>query len=104
MNGFLHGEPAADAGRISRMEDAMDLAARAARALSDALDGWEAAQAQIAELSGYLGSGEWHADREADGRGMLPDGLRRGVLSEDAAYDVLAECDEARERLRAAAK
>ena len=37
----------------------------------------------------YYTSGEWREDYEADERGELPPDLKRGVLSQDALYDLL---------------
>ena len=46
---------------------------------------------QIEELSAYYGSKDWFADYDADRAGLLPPDLKRGVLSEDAVYDLLAQ-------------
>ena len=40
-------------------------------------------------LDEYYTSGEWLEDYEADERGELPPDLKRGVLSQDALYDLL---------------
>ena len=40
-------------------------------------------------LDAYYTSGEWREDYEADERGELPPDLKRGVLSQDALYDLL---------------
>ena len=40
-------------------------------------------------LDDYYSSGEWREDYEADERGELPPDLKRGVLSQDALYDLL---------------
>ena len=40
-------------------------------------------------LDAYYTSGEWLDDYEADERGELPPDLKRGVLSQDALYDLL---------------
>ncbi len=40
-------------------------------------------------LDEYYSSGEWREDYEADERGELPPDLKRGVLSQDALYDLL---------------
>ena len=39
----------------------------------------------------YYTSGEWREDYEADERGELPPDLKRGVLSQDALYELLEE-------------
>ena len=40
-------------------------------------------------LEAYYTSGEWLEDYTADEAGELPPGLKRGVLSQDALYDLL---------------
>lgn len=42
-------------------------------------------------LKSYMDSGQWLKDFEADEKGKLPANLKRGVLSEDGLYDLLAE-------------
>lgn len=44
---------------------------------------------KIAALDAYYTSGEWLDDYEADERGELPPDLKRGVLSQDAMFDLL---------------
>ena len=44
---------------------------------------------KLAALEAYYTSGEWREDYEADERGELPPDLKRGVLSQDALYDLL---------------
>ena len=39
-------------------------------------------------LDDYYTSGQWLDDYEADEHGLLPDDLKRGVLSQDALYDL----------------
>ena len=46
---------------------------------------------KIALLDAYYTSGEWREDYEADKRGELPPDLKRGVLSQDALYDLLED-------------
>ena len=40
-------------------------------------------------LNAYYTSGEWQEDYEADERSELPPDLKRGILSQDALYDLL---------------
>ena len=77
--------------RVSRMETRLNDCLRGVEAFGRNLDAFAALQKEIAELSAYYGSADWHADREADERGELPAELRRGVLSEDACYEALTE-------------
>ena len=45
-------------------------------------------------LDAYYTSGEWREDYEADERGELPPDMKRGVLSQDALYDLLESREE----------
>ena len=45
-------------------------------------------------LEEYYQSPLWRSDFEADEAGKLPEDLPRGVLSEDAVYNVLTEYEE----------
>ena len=78
-------------GRIKQMEEFLDASAEAVKKLSDALDSYEAVQKQYKKLSDYYGSTRWMRDFEADEAGKLPKDLKRGVLSEDAVYDLIIE-------------
>lgn len=80
--------------RIEKMEASLNALTAANRALSAALDAFEGIPARAKEIAGYLGSENWWQDFEADADGILPAGLRRGVLSEDGAYNALADYRE----------
>ena len=45
----------------------------------------------IDRLTDYLDSGAWREDFEADEAGLVPVELKRGVLSEDALYNLLGD-------------
>ena len=45
------------------------------------------------ELLDYYFGGQWLKDYEADQRGELPEGLRRGVLSEDGVWNLITELE-----------
>ena len=51
---------------------------------------------KIHELTAYYESGLWMQDYRRDEQGYFPVDLKRGVLSEDAVYDLLTELDERR--------
>ena len=76
--------------RITRMEAALDEAAAAVASLSQALEGYDAVRERLQELEEYYSGPQWLADFDDDAAGRLPEGLKRGVLSEDAVYDLLA--------------
>lgn len=77
--------------RIRRMEKILSEASAAVRALNQALEQYEALRPAIAELTAYYESPLWRQDFEDDCAGKLPEGLRRGVLSEDAVYNLLSD-------------
>ena len=77
--------------RIKMMEEYLDNSAAAVEGLSKALEEYEAVQSQYKKLSDYYGSVRWMKDYEADEAGKLPKDLKRGVLSEDAVYDLIIE-------------
>lgn len=77
--------------RIAAMEAAFDRVSAAVEALESALDGYETVKVDIDRLTEYLETGAWLADFEADESGMVPQDIKRGVLSEDGLYDLLAD-------------
>lgn len=80
--------------RIREMEQRMDRAARWIRSVSSALEERASIESDMYELASYYESAQWMEDYEADESGLLPDGLKRGVLSEDGLYSLLAEYEE----------
>ena len=82
------------------MEERLDRASEAVAACAAALDAYVAAQVDIAALDAYYGSDEWQQDFDADREGRLPDGLKRGVLSEDGIWDLLNDNRELLERMK----
>ena len=77
--------------RIAQMEEYLDASAAAVKKLDAAMEEYEAVQKQFKKLSDYYGSTQWMKDFEADEAGKLPKDLKRGVLSEDAVYDLIIE-------------
>ena len=47
--------------------------------------------ALLEELRRHYEGGQWLQDYQADERGELPEGLKRGVLSQDGIWDLLTE-------------
>ena len=62
--------------RIAYMESLYDLALQTGQIPQDLRD--------------YYENGQWLRDYEADERGELPRELKRGVLSQDGLWDLLA--------------
>lgn len=90
--------------RIRQMERRLDRAAAAVKRLEAALDKWEAAQEAIAALDEYYGSDVWRQDFADDEAGLLPQDLKRGVLSEDGIWNLLTDVNELNHRLKEMAK
>ena len=85
--------------RITEMERRLEKAEAAVSAMEAAVEQYEAVQEDIRVLDEYLGSEAWHTDRADDEAGRLPNGFKRGVLSEDAVWNLLERHRELRERL-----
>ena len=86
--------------RIRKMERRLDRATAAVKRLMTALDKYETAQDDIAALNEYYGSEAWRQDYADDEMGLLPEDLKRGVLSEDGIWNLLTDCKELNECLR----
>ena len=88
--------------RIKLMEQYLDRASEAVMQLSAALEQYAEAQQSLKALSIYYGSDEWKQDFDDDESGRLPKDLKRGVLSEDAIWNVLSDSKELNERMQEA--
>ena len=88
--------------RIRKMETYLDESGEAIEELSAALDKYEQIQSKFYKLEDYYGSKKWMDDYEADEAGKLPSDLKRGVLSEDAVYDLLTAHRELMARMQKA--
>ena len=77
--------------RIKSMEDILNRSVEGCAALDEALEQFLALRDGIRALNEYYGSDSWFFDLDCDRAGLLPSGLRRGVLSEDAVYDLLTD-------------
>ena len=85
--------------RITYMEQILDEATEAVSSLSDALDKYSTVQGKLQELSAYYSSEQWRQDFDDDSAGKIPSDLKRGVLSEDAVYNLLTENNRLKEQL-----
>ena len=86
--------------RITEMEEILDEARKRVHALEEALEGFEEYQDKIRELDRYYTGKDWKSDYAMDEKGELPAGLKRGVLSEDAVYDLLEQNQELLELMK----
>ena len=75
--------------RIRQMELYFDMLLKIENKNSEAL--WEDAsiKAILQTLTQYYENGQWLRDYELDEMGLLPQNLKRGVLSQDDVYDFL---------------
>ena len=86
--------------RIRQMECSLDRASQAVMRLSAALDEYADAQDALHQLSDYYGSDTWKHDFADDSAGLLPPDLKRGVLSEDAVWNLLEDVHDLKKRMR----
>ena len=83
-----------------QMEHCLDRASQAVMRLSAAIDEYADVQDALRQLSDYYGSDAWKQDFAADSAGLLPQDLKRGVLSEDAVWNLLEDVRDLKERIR----
>ena len=77
--------------RIIKMERCFDALLEAKNENPELLRLSEKLQDQLGLLREYYQSGSWLQDYECDERGELPRNLKRGILSQDALYDLFSE-------------
>lgn len=75
--------------RIKEMEEILDRASAVFAELEKNLSDLQSIQPDIQKLEAYYTGKDWKADFRLDEQGKLPKDLKRGVLSEDAIYDLL---------------
>lgn len=80
--------------RVRRMEMYFDTINLAVRNNISAVADDETSKAMFNELRDYLDCGQWLEDYTADERGEFPSNLKRGVLSQDALYDLICEIEK----------
>ena len=90
--------------RIRQMERRLGSAMAAVKRLTSAVDKWESVEEAIAALEEYYGSDLWKQDFADDEAGLLPADLKRGVLSEDAIWNLLTDVKELNVRLNELSK
>ena len=93
MNHFEKPEGAARIRRITEMENRLNRIGTALKIAEGCPDVLDAVREDVRALSAYFEGPLWREDFEADEAGLLPQDLKRGVLSEDAIYDLLTEYD-----------
>ena len=86
--------------RIEEMETAYDQVVGIVSRLREDLESLGNSAEEIGKLEEYLSSGNWLKDYEADEAGLVPEGIKRGVLSQDGLYDLLQEIDSLRNLIK----
>lgn len=76
--------------RIEQMEALFDKSNEVLEQLKQSVGAFLSIQPTIEELANYYRS-DWRTDFEADEKGKLPAGLKRGVLSEDGLWKLQEE-------------
>lgn len=85
--------------RIKLYESYLDESNAALSKLFAALERYAAVMPKIAALKMYYDT-DWQTDYLDDEQGLLPPDLKRGVLTEDAIFDLLSSDEALRERVR----
>ena len=85
--------------RIAQMEGRLIRVEETLTRIEATMEDFAAVQEDLQMLDEYLGSSEWHADRDADENRLLPSDLQRGVLSEDGIWNVLERYHVIRDRM-----
>ena len=83
--------------RIKWMEQRFNYALAAIK--DGTVDSQKAIKEDIVELSKYYSSELWKLDFAADEAGKLPPDLKRGVLSEDGIWNLLADYHETQKKI-----
>ena len=88
---MMETEKAELIARIIKMEQYLDEILAAKDAEPESFLEHPEIMRKLQDLIEYYENGQWLRDYESDERGEVPNGLKRGVLSEDAVYNLLAE-------------
>lgn len=86
--------------RIQEMEEILDHANKIINEFESKISELESIQPDIKKLEKYYTGKDWKADFKLDEEGKLPPDLKRGVLSEDAVYDLLERNRELTDQLK----
>ena len=84
--------------RIERMERCFDRLCEAVKSNQPPVFSDSDCKRMLRELIDYYEGGQWLRDYTLDEQGMLPQTLKRGVLSEDGVYNLLSALEDARQQ------
>ena len=82
------------AERVRSMEAAFDTLRQAVNTDPTSVCADPSLRELLRSLTRYYESGQWLCDYELDEQGLFLRELKRGVLSQDAVYDLLAKISE----------
>ena len=85
--------------RINQMERHLERISHAVMQLSALIDEYDDVREAAQALDDYYCSDNWKEDFAADEAGLLPADMKRGVLSEDAIWNVLEDWRELNQTL-----
>ena len=74
---------------ICEMENILDRATQKIDELERSVAAFEELQPEIKKLEAYYTSQQWKDDLAMDEAGLLPENLKRGVLSQDGIWNML---------------
>ncbi len=77
--------------RIAHMEDIYDRCREAMEGLLPAAERFAKLRPLMNELISYYESPLWQEDFDADRNGEIPENIKRGILTEDAIYDLITD-------------
>lgn len=75
--------------RINKYEHILNNSNKIINNLEKTINDLNNIQSDIKSLNDYYGSNEWYKDIDDDKLGLLPKDINKGILSEDAIYNLL---------------
>lgn len=75
--------------RINKYEYILNNSNQIIKNLEKTINDLNNIQSDIKSLNDYYGSNEWYKDIDDDKLGLLPKDINKGILSEDAIYNLL---------------
>lgn len=86
--------------RITIMENIYEEASRNIEEMEQKLASYKDLQSEIKRLEDYYTSDEWKEDYSLGEEGLLPEDLKRGVLSEDGIHNLLERYMELQSQIK----
>ncbi len=77
--------------RVARMEEIYNKSCEAVAVLLQAAENYLAVETSLQELAAYYQSPLWLEDFDAERAAAFPKDMKRGILTEDAVYDLLTD-------------